>query len=41
MRCRVTDYALDLGLENAFVQALESQDHYVPDFARQSPFNVA
>src|SRR5512138_1082596 len=24
----ITEYALDLGLENAFVQELESQDHY-------------
>jgi putative pyruvate formate lyase activating enzyme len=38
---QVTDYALDLGLENAFVQELESQDHYVPDFARESPFDLA
>ena len=37
----VTDYALDLGLENAFIQELESQDHYLPDFARESPFNLA
>jgi putative pyruvate formate lyase activating enzyme len=35
----VIDYALDLGLKNAFVQELESQDHYLPDFARESPFN--
>jgi len=38
---KVTDYALDLGLENAFIQELESQDHYLPDFARESPFNSA
>lgn len=37
----VTDYALDLGLENAFIQELESQDHYLPDFAQESPFNPA
>jgi putative pyruvate formate lyase activating enzyme len=37
----VTDYALDLGLENAFIQELESQDHYLPDFARDNPFNLA
>ncbi|MFH1006159.1 MAG: radical SAM protein [Candidatus Latescibacterota bacterium] len=36
----VTDYALDLGLVNAFIQELESKDHYQPDFARESPFNV-
>jgi putative pyruvate formate lyase activating enzyme len=37
----VIDYALDLGLENAFIQELESQDHYLPDFARESPFDLA
>jgi putative pyruvate formate lyase activating enzyme len=37
----VTDYALDLGLENAFIQELESQDHYLPDFARENPFDLA
>ena len=37
----VTEYALDLGLENAFIQELESQEHYVPDFEQDSPFNVA
>lgn len=36
---KVTDYAIDLGLENAFIQKLESRDHYLPDFARESPFN--
>jgi putative pyruvate formate lyase activating enzyme len=35
---QVVDLALELGLENAFVQELESQDHYLPDFARESPF---
>jgi putative pyruvate formate lyase activating enzyme len=35
----ITDYALRLGLENAFVQELESQGHYVPDFARERPFD--
>jgi len=35
----IIDYALDLGLENAFIQELESQDHYLPDFARETPFN--
>jgi len=34
----ITDYALDLGLENAFVQELASQDHYLPSFDRESPF---
>jgi putative pyruvate formate lyase activating enzyme len=37
----VTDYALDIGLENAYIQELESQDHYLPDFAQASPFNSA
>jgi putative pyruvate formate lyase activating enzyme len=37
----VIDYALDLGLENAFVQELESRDHYLPDFARDCPFDPA
>jgi putative pyruvate formate lyase activating enzyme len=36
---QVVDFALELGLENAFVQETESQDHYLPDFTRQSPFN--
>ena len=31
-------YALDLGLENAFIQELASQDHYLPDFRRKRPF---
>ncbi|RPI93362.1 MAG: radical SAM protein [Chloroflexi bacterium] len=35
----ITDYALDLGLENAFIQELESQEQCVPDFARESPFD--
>jgi putative pyruvate formate lyase activating enzyme len=35
----VVDYALALGLENAFIQELESQEQYLPDFARESPFN--
>jgi putative pyruvate formate lyase activating enzyme len=37
----VIDYALELGLENAFIQELESQEHYLPDFAQESPFNSA
>jgi putative pyruvate formate lyase activating enzyme len=35
---KIIDYALDVGLENAFVQELASQDHYLPDFAKQNPF---
>ena len=33
-------YALELGLENAFIQKLESQSHYLPDFARKQPFKT-
>jgi putative pyruvate formate lyase activating enzyme len=35
----ITEYALELGLENAFVQELESQGQCLPDFARERPFN--
>jgi putative pyruvate formate lyase activating enzyme len=35
----IMDYALDLGLENVFVQELESQEHCLPDFAQDKPFN--
>lgn len=38
---RVTEYALDLGLENIFVQELKSQDHYLPDFSKDDPFSTA
>ena len=34
----IIDYALDIGLHNAFVQELESQDHYLPSFDRTDPF---
>lgn len=34
----ITDYALELGLENAFIQTLESQQTYLPDFEQDSPF---
>jgi putative pyruvate formate lyase activating enzyme len=36
---QVIEYAMELGLENAFIQELESQEHYLPDFAQESPFN--
>jgi putative pyruvate formate lyase activating enzyme len=36
----ITDYALDLGLENAFIQELRSQGHYLPDFDRERPFGT-
>jgi putative pyruvate formate lyase activating enzyme len=35
---KITDYALDLGLENAFVQELDSQERGLPDFGRDRPF---
>jgi putative pyruvate formate lyase activating enzyme len=35
----ITEYALDLGLENAFVQELESQEECLPDFTNEKPFN--
>ena len=38
---QVIDYAMDLGLENVFIQELESQGHYLPDFAQESPFDSA
>jgi len=34
----ITDYALGLGLKNAYIQELNSQDHYLPDFDQESPF---
>jgi putative pyruvate formate lyase activating enzyme len=34
----VTEYALALGLENAFIQELDSRDTYLPDFTRDRPF---
>lgn len=34
----ITEAALALGLENAFVQELSSQGSFVPDFAREKPF---
>ena len=34
----ITDYALELGLENAFIQKLESQADYLPDFDQERPF---
>jgi putative pyruvate formate lyase activating enzyme len=36
----ITDYALELGLENAFIQKLESQSHYLPDFDQKRPFRT-
>ena len=37
----ITEYALDLGLENAFIQELKSQETCLPDFARESPFDFS
>ncbi len=37
----ITEYALDLGLENAFVQEIESQTVCLPDFEQINPFNFA
>ncbi len=34
----VTDYAIELGLENAFIQELDSRHRYLPDFDRDRPF---
>jgi len=34
----VTDYAIELGLENAFIQELNSRHRYLPDFDRDRPF---
>jgi putative pyruvate formate lyase activating enzyme len=34
----ITDYAIELGLENAFIQELDSRDRYLPDFHRDRPF---
>ncbi len=34
----IISYALELGLENAFIQKLESQSHYLPDFDQERPF---
>lgn len=36
---QVVDYALDLGLENAFIQELESQELCLPDFTLATPFD--
>ena len=34
----ITRYALDLGLENPFIQELGSESNYLPDFDRDRPF---
>lgn len=35
----IMDYALDLGLDNAFIQELVSQDLLIPDFRQDRPFD--
>lgn len=34
----IMEYALDLGLDNAFIQEMESSDLLLPDFRRDQPF---
>ena len=36
---QITEYALDLGLENAFIQEIESQAACLPDFELDRPFH--
>ena len=36
---RIVDHAMALGLENAFIQEVASQDQYVPDFEEENPFS--
>lgn len=35
----LTSEAWELGLDNCFIQELGSQDHYVPDFTKSTPFS--
>lgn len=35
----IADFAIDLGLDNVFVQELTSQHHLLPDFDEDEPFN--
>jgi putative pyruvate formate lyase activating enzyme len=37
---KIIEYALDLGLENVFIQEIDSQQHYLPDFDRAHPFST-
>jgi len=34
----ILDYALELGLDNAFVQEMDSNEEYLPDFESENPF---
>jgi putative pyruvate formate lyase activating enzyme len=36
----ILDYALNLGLENAFIQEFGNQEYYLPDFTRKNPFDA-
>jgi len=36
---QITDYALELGFENIFIQKLVSRDNYLPDFDLEIPFH--
>ena len=36
----ITEFALDLGLENVFVQDISSRDNFLPDFDRADPFRI-
>jgi putative pyruvate formate lyase activating enzyme len=36
----ILEHALELGLENAFIQDLDSREHYLPDFTQDRPFNA-
>jgi putative pyruvate formate lyase activating enzyme len=36
----IMDFALDLGLDNAFIQELQSREHYLPDFNQAKPFDA-
>ena len=35
----IINYAIDLDLENVFIQELESKDTCIPDFSQEKPFN--
>jgi putative pyruvate formate lyase activating enzyme len=35
----IMDYAIDLDLENVFIQEMESKDACIPDFSQEKPFN--
>jgi putative pyruvate formate lyase activating enzyme len=37
----IVDYAWDLGLENVFIQEVESQGQVLPDFKKETPFDFS